>query len=313
MWHHQRGNRLSQQACYRYEREQTLPDDGSGEPRKSAYAVSQLISHRILHNGTVFASIETVMQLHSPVDYSVLATVRQITSVDRVQPRIHIQLTFEEIKVKVKGNPWLTYFGARFAWENEAAAISRAVLGQVAGFRGERFESPDYVEICDMDHRVAIMTHGRPYHRRSGPRMLDSMLIVEGESARTFEFTMDFEQPFPLRSALDVITPPMVQHTVGEIPSAVSSSWVLGVSSKNVELVEVRCVPGSAEKSASMRLLLSETDGSSTQCLLKTARRPTAAFMVNAEQTEKVSLDVTDQGVAISLNPFQIRGVELVF
>ena len=41
-YHQQRGNRLSQQACFRYEREQTLPDDGSGEVRRSAYSTTHL-------------------------------------------------------------------------------------------------------------------------------------------------------------------------------------------------------------------------------------------------------------------------------
>lgn len=149
-WHQQRGNRLSQQSCFRYEREVTLPDDGSGEIRKASYAVANIIGQRVVESGLVLASLETICELVSPVDGSRLATVIQTTSVDRVQPRIQIHLRFEDIRNNVKGNPWLTYYGCRFAWDNESAVITRAVMGQAGGFRAERFESPDYIEEATM-------------------------------------------------------------------------------------------------------------------------------------------------------------------
>lgn len=312
-WHQQRGNRLSQQSCFRYERAVTLPDDGSGEVRKTSYAIASIISQRVVEAGLVFASVETICELVSPVDGSRLATVIQTTSIDRVQPRIQIQLRFENIKSNVKGNPWLSYYGCRFAWDNESAAITRAVMGQAGGFRAERFESPDYVEVSDTDHRVVIVPHGRPYHRRSGPRMLDSLLIVEGESAREFQFTVEFDQPFPLRTAADAMTPLAMLETTGSAPAGAASSWILGLSAKNVEIVNTRYKAVTEDESESLNLLLSETDGVAVDCLIKTARKPTAAFAINAEMTEKSALPISDQGTLISLSAFKIREVQLIF
>ena len=312
-YHQQRGNRLSQHACFRYEREQTLPDDGSGEIRKSAYSTAHLTEHQVLHAGTVFASIETTAELRSPVDGSTLAIVRQITSIDRAQPRIHVTLTFDRLDARVKGNPWLTYFGCRFAWDNEAASVTRSVMGHAAGFRAERFESPDYVEISDPDHRVIIATHGRPYHRRSGPRMFDSLLIVESEPSREFQFTIDFDQSFPLRTAVDAMTPAIVTQTTGAAPLSVASSWVLGLSARNVELVHARVRAATDDSGEELSLLLTETEGASAKCLVRTARRPTAAFVVNADRSNKVAAEVTDQGVVVHLTAYQIKEVLLVF
>ncbi|HRA90280.1 MAG TPA: hypothetical protein PK992_19480, partial [Planctomycetaceae bacterium] len=310
-YHQQRGNRLSQQACFRYEREQTLSDDGSGEVRRSAYSTTHLTGHRILHAGTVFASIETAAELRSPVDGSVLAILRQITSIDRVQPRIHVTLIFDRLVTRVKGNPWLTYFGCRFAWDNEAASVTRSVMGHASGFRSDRFESPDYVEISDPDHRVVIAAHGRPYHRRSGPRMFDSLLIVESEPEREFQFTIDFDQSFPLRTAIDAMTPPLISKTSGSVPSLMSS-WVLGLSARNVELVYSKVRPASDDSGEELSLLLTETEGVSAKCLIRTARRPTAAFVVNAERSQKVVAEVTDEGVVVQLSPYQLKEVLLV-
>lgn len=312
MYHQQRGNRLSQQVCFRYEREQTLPDDGTGEVRKVAYATAHLLESRILHVGTVFASTETTSELRSPVDDSVLAAVRQVTSVDRARAWIHVKLTFENVASKVKGNPWLTYYGCRFAWDNEAASVTRSVMGQAAGFRAERFESPDYVEVSDPDHRVVIATHGRPYHRRSGARMLDSLLLVEGEPAREFEFTIDFEQSFPLRTAVDAMTPAIVNETSGASPTTMASSWILGLSARNVELVHASVRPPSDDSSEEISLLLAETEGIAVKCQVRTARRPTAVFVVNADRSHKIVAEITEQGVAVELTAFQIKEVLLV-
>jgi alpha-mannosidase len=311
-YHQQRGNRLSQQACFRYEREQTLPDDGSGAVSKTAYSTAQLTGHRILHTGTVFASIETTLELQSPVDGSALAVVRQITSIDRARPRIQVKLIFDRLVTRVKGNPWLTYFGCRFAWDNESASVTRSVMGHAAGFRSDRFESPDYVEISDNDHRVVIATHGRPYHRSSGPRMFDSLLIVESEPAREFDFTIDFDQSFPLRTAAEAMTPTIITEMSGFVPSSITSSWILGLSARNVELVHSGTRPATDDASEEISLVLTETEGVATKCLIRTARPVTAAFDVDADRSRKVALEITDAGVVVQLSAWQIKEVLLV-
>lgn len=311
-YHKQRGNRLSQQVCFRYERELTLPADADGEVRKSAYATAHVTGHRIVHAGTVFAAIETTCELRSPVEGLVLARFRQITSVDRAQPRIHVRVVFDRIETRVKGNPWLTYFGCRFAWDNEAASVTRSVMGQAAGFRAERFESPDYVEVSDQDHRVVIATHGRPYHRRSGPRMLDSLLIVEGEPARDFEFTIDLDQPFPLRTAVDANTPVCVSETDAIVPAGMSTSWILGLSARNVELVRSTVRPATEDSAEEISLLLAETEGHSVKCLIRTARSPSSAFIVNADRSQKTAAEITSEGVVVRMNSFQLKEVLLL-
>ena len=313
VFHGQRLNRLSQQPCFRYEREQTLPDDGSGEVRKSAYAVPELVSHRVVECGAVFASIETTTQLCAPSDGQPLSTVVQTISVDRLQPRLTITLRFQDIRHSVKGNPWLTYFGSRIAWDNESAAIARAVMDQTAGFRSERIESPDYVEISDSDHRFVIATHGRPWHRRSGPRMLDSLLIVEGETETAFQFTIEFDQSFPLRTATDAMSPPVTYITTGHRPVSNSAGWLVGLTARNVQLVRSDWLPASPDHSEELSVILAETEGVAVDCFIRTARQPMSAFAINGDQSEKYSLEVSDQGVRVPVTPFQIRGVLLQF
>lgn len=143
--------------------------------------------------------------------------------------------------------------------------------------------------------------------------MLDSLLIVEGESAREFQFTVEFDQPFPLRTAADVITSASIQETSGSIAAGPSSGWILGLSARNIEIVNTEFKPATADESESLMLLMSETDGVEVDCLIKTARKPTAAYAVNAEMTEKSALEVSDQGTRVSFTAFKVRQVKLVF
>ena len=59
-------------------------------------------------------------------------------------------------------------------------------------------------------------------------------------------------------------------------------------------------------------LLLTETEGASVKCLIRTARRPTAAFVVNADRSQKIVAEITDQGIVVQLQAYQIKEVLLV-
>jgi alpha-mannosidase len=313
--HGRRGNRLSQQPCFRYERELKLPTSADGSTPKVAYATCQFVESRVIADGPVFASLESICELSSPVDNTRLAVVRQTFRVDRLSPRLELTLCFDEISRQVRGNPWLTYFGCRFAWENAAADITRSVMGHAAGFRHERFEAPDYIQITDADQQLTILPHGRPYHRKSGSQMIDSLCIVEGESARTFTFTIDFDQSNPSNSALDVARPPAMLMTHDHVPAGGTAGWILGLSARNVELADVRLIDQSFQNSGStvLRFVLSETLGHSTICELRTARPAVSASGIQPDGTPGTALEISNDRVRVPLGPFQIRIVELTF
>lgn len=312
-FHGQRGNRLSQQAGFRFEREIVLPADEAGEIRRESYAQPRLVSHRVLESGSVFAAVETVVELQSPLDRSCVGTVRQTTRVDRLRSRIELQLVVENGTDSLKGNPWLSGWCCRFAWDNESAAITRGVLGQAAGFRLERIESPDYVEVADGDRRFVVCADGRPWHRRSGNRMLDSLLMVEGEEETTFRFWIDFDQPFPLRTTDQMLTPVIEHRTTGKSPSGLTSSWILGLSAANVELVQAVYTVRRPEASDELTLILCETEGSDVDCLVRTARRPTAAWLKGAGDGTRTTLEIADAGVVVTLRAWQLREMLMVF
>ena len=237
-----------------------------------------------------------------------------MTRVERTSRRVTIDVELQESSSFVTGNPWMTYIACRFAWDNEMAAVSRSVLGQACGFRGERFESPDFIEVADEDQRLLIVPHGRPYHRRSGNRMIDSLMVVEGEPERHFTFTLEFDQSWPMRSVRDLLQLPVI-HPGAAVGSA--SGWILGVSSKNVQLGRVRCAEQPAESDSEQRpslvLLLQETEGRRADCSIRTARQVTAARQRQPDGQTIQLLDISESGAIVEFRPFEIKEVELTF
>lgn len=312
-YHGQRGNRLSQQGGFRYERELTLPADETGEVRKASYAIPELVSQRITENGSVFAAIEATTEFYSPVDRSRVGRIRQTTRVDRHRARIEVQIEIQDCAIPVKGNPWLAGWCCRFAWDNESAAITRGVLGQAAGFRLERIESPDYVEVVDGDRRFVICADGRPWHRKSGNRMLDSLMMVEGEETTSFRFWIDFDQMYPLRTTEQMLTPVIETRTAGRTPAGVTTSWILGLSAGNVQLVQCCYTARRPEASDELSFLLCETEGSDVECLVRTARKPSGAFAAGPDRATRISLQMRDDGIVVPMRAWQLKEILLEY
>ncbi|MGV2333699.1 MAG UNVERIFIED_CONTAM: hypothetical protein LVR18_06115 [Planctomycetaceae bacterium] len=143
--------------------------------------------------------------------------------------------------------------------------------------------------------------------------MLDSLLQVEGEHVTHFRFRLDFDQPSPIRSAEDALAQVFSFHVPRRRPKT-STAWILGLSAKNVQLVQARWLTLSPNAPDELLLILSETEGLSTSCHVRTARTPTAAWLVNHDRSHKVLLENTsDSGPIVPLQPFQIREVLLTF
>ncbi|MCA9050252.1 MAG: hypothetical protein KDA89_16065, partial [Planctomycetaceae bacterium] len=205
VWHGQRSNRVSQQVSFRFDQPKSVRVDD--ETISHDYARPRLVSSRVLSAGPYVGEIENRCEITDPVTGDVMAKFRQITTVEREQPHLSVRIFFDDIVHAPRGNPWMTYYACRFAWDNESAAVTRSLLGQACGFRNERFESPDYIEAADEEQRLLIIPYGRPWHRRTSGRTLDSLLLVEGEDHRDFRFRLCFDESYPMRAVAEAMQP----------------------------------------------------------------------------------------------------------
>jgi hypothetical protein len=93
----------------------------------------------------------------------------------------------------------------------------------------------------------------------------------------------------------------------------VASGWILGLSARHVQLVRCEYEVRRPSESDVLTLILSETDGMGGDCYIRTARRPTAAYEMHAGRQAKSAVSLTPDGVLVSISPWQLKELQLMF
>ena len=156
----------------------------------------------------------------------------------------------------------------------------------------QQIEAPEYIEIDSGAGRTAIVTAGLPFHRRSGPRILDSLLIVRGETARQFRLAIGVDVPNPAAAAAECLMPAAELHEVARPPSGERQGWLFHIDARSVlatnwealgsrpSLGDRRYVRQRAPP-IGFRVRLLETNGQSVRVRLRSCRAVTEARKVD--------------------------------
>lgn len=326
-------NRLSQQIGYRFPSERTwfVGEGDEAERFQSYYSEMRCHKSEIISDGPHVGEIRTTGDIIDQVDGSRLAGFQQTIRVWRGRRVFDIDLELD-IDQMPQGDPWTNYFAARYAWNDSTAALTRSVQQGAQGFHGERFESLHYFEIATPEDRTTILNHGIAFHRKTGPRMLDSLLVATGETQRRFRFSIAIDADYPQQAALDAMIPPAVLRTETGPPSFGESGWFFHVNASNVQILSImgpfRAPPAGAESweqadyetnaegqdprdTFAVRLL--ETEGRHRSVKLQCFKTPTSARQRDFTGRTITDLAIVDGAVVIELTGYEIADVELHF
>ncbi len=322
-------NRLSQQLAMRFAHEKTIPaPEGGGEPTRTFYSSMECTGTDVTSTGPAFAEVVTRGNLLDPSDGSVLARFSQRFRLWRGRRTLDVAVVLD-VKRMPEGSPWNEYVASRFAWNETTAAVGRSVLGQAHLSSGERIESLHFVEIANTgDERTTIVPFGLPFHRKSGDRMIDSLMVVEGEEQRHFRFAITVDDPYPMQAALDALVPPVVLPTNGGRPNSGATGWFFHLSAKNVQLTAVLPLldpdpvavrpddEGTRDEVPAgngFAVRLVETEGRRREVKLRLFRTPSYARQRDFEGRTIGTLPIQDDAVIVNVTPYEIADVELRF
>jgi hypothetical protein len=149
--------------------------------------------------------------------------------------------------------------------------LNRDQLGVLQPVTLKQFEAPSYVEIDASSQHTFLMNGGLTYHHRVGPRMLDTLLVVHGETARQFRWAIGVDLRHPLADcATTFVPPPAIRATIPGSPSG----WLFHIDAKHVLATGWELLPpqddGSPTPGFLVRLL--ETEGKSARVRLQSVR-----------------------------------------
>ena len=201
-----RSNRMSQQIAFRLPPASNADDTASktgsaSNGDESAFSRMVADSIEVTDAGRLLGEITSRGRLLDP-EGNPLAEFTQ-----RVQMTLGSRVLAVEIDlnptVPPRADPWRSYYACRFAWAERAAELSRDVHFASQPTTAKRLEAPHFIDVQSGAKRMTLLTGGLPYHCRFGARMLDSLLVVHGETARKFRMGIGIDLPHPWSAALE--------------------------------------------------------------------------------------------------------------
>jgi alpha-mannosidase len=303
-----RGPRLAQQIALRLPRPEQEADPG----HDSHYSIMVADEMRVTSSGPLLGEIVCRGRL---VDRQAerLAGFRQATRVWRGSRLIELKIELDVARLP-EPNPWNSYYAARFAWSDPEAELYRSV--SLANRRTEavQLEAPHFVEIRVDKLRTVLLTGGLPYHRRCGPRKLDTLLVVRGETARRFRMAIAIDPPSPMAAALGFLAP---QTMLAAPAPPLPSGWLFHLDARNVVATHWEPIE-EAGRVAGFRVRLLETEGRRARLGLRGPRAIRSACKIKyaeapPDESPPDDLPVEGDCVTIEMGPHAWVEVEARF
>ena len=155
--------------------------------------------------------------------------------------------------------------------------------------------------------------------------MLDSIMLVSGETQRKFRFTIAVDQPYPMQAALDALTPITVIPTAKGPPRSGNSGWFFHLSGRNVQIVQLlelmenpveltdawdplAAQPTPTGQGLALRLL--ETEGRPVRVTLQCYRTPQSARQRDFQGRTITDLTIHGDTIQIDMVAHEVADIE---
>ncbi len=301
----QRHPRLAQQIAFR------MPDDDQTEPgADSHYSRMEADEIRVLSDDAV-ASV--ILSRGSLIDAAGnhLAGFKQTTRIAKNDAPIELEIELDPRRMP-EPSAWQSYYACRFAWSDETAELHRAVCGFRRQAETNLIEAPSFIDVVQGESHTVVLCGGLPYHRRVGPRRLDSLLISHGETERRFRLGVAIDPANATHAASAFFRPSI------ELPGCrvkADSSWFFHLDRRNV--VALNWSPTFDKDGAGavvgFRVCLMETEGRPAQLGLRALRNLASARLVPHKDEADIRYAVEGDRVIIPMGPYEIVDLEAFF
>jgi hypothetical protein len=216
------------------------------------------------------------------------------------RPALEVSLEFD-VAHPPTGYPWHAYYAARLGWRDERAALFRGVNGANMPTAHNRPGSPDYLEVRLGKERTFVFTGGLPFAQKQSGRMLDLILIPEGETGRRFDLLIAADRDYPMQTAAGWTAPAPVVETDRGPPGGLASSWLAHLDLPSLLLTSLR--PGEG-RAATARLI--ETAGFGGAADLRFAVPPATAGLIDGEGVHLRDVPLNDGAVPLEFSAGEV-------
>jgi alpha-mannosidase len=267
--------------------------------------------------GPALVQATTTGTLHHPADDRRLATFSQRFRLWTGRPGLEIEIGLSDLDPSWldsmrTASPWSSYLACRWAWPDPESTLRRTSLLTPERTDAERPETPDSIDITSRRRRTSLLFGGLAHHRRIRPRMLDTLLVAEGERARTFRLGVALDLEHPWQASSDMLAPAFVVPTQAGPPKTGAAGWLVTADSNSVAVVGLSYLERSGDgRGWGLSITLLETAGRSTRCKVRTFRDPTWARQVDFHDEAISDLTTDGDAVLVDLTPHELARIDV--
>lgn len=305
--HAVRANRLGQQIAMRLARPRRAAGEGPDEEQDYSIMAADEVS--VEEAGPLVGRIRSRGRLMDRQGQRVARFV-QTAEIRRASRILELRIDLD-LDRQPGPEPWGSYYAARFAWTDETVQTYRNVGLASRSTETAFVECPLWFDISGHRARMTILTAGLPYHRRFGLRKLDSLLIVRGETARSFRLGVGVDLAHPAPAALGFLAGglPRIEHGP---PRGSRAGWFFHVDVRGVLATHWEPLLTDGHP-AGFRVRLLETEGRQVQVGLRAFRSLAFARRLDLLGEGPTDLPVQDDRTTLDLGPYQWAQVEALF
>ena len=200
-----------------------------------SFGVMKATEVRVVESSKAVGEIEVAGQLVDDKSDAVQCTFKLNYRLVRGSRFLQVSGSFDPTKPQ-HGQPWNNYLALRVAVVNEAAITRLIVRDKVHRSKSRKLVSPLGLIVDESERQTLIATSGLAFHRRSGDRLIDTLIDCQGETAREFSVSYGFDVSSPIANCKAVAAGGITEVPVKQESSLTSRGWILHAAPSDVTI-----------------------------------------------------------------------------
>jgi alpha-mannosidase len=201
---------------------------------------------------------------------------------------------------------WKSYIAVRYAWNDDTFEMRGGLNdGMHALSERKHLYAPKVIDLRHEEASLTFLTEGLPFHRRSGNRQLDTLLMVKEESQQQFRLGIAVNAKNPMFMSYDFLLPhDGFVFPVQSRPKNLSS-WLFQIESHNVVALYWEPVL-EEEKLTGYMVYLQETAGRRAHFALRSFVLPKHAAAMDLLGNERKTFKTDADAVLIDMHGHEL-------
>ena len=224
----------------------------------------------------------------------------------RSQDRLlDFDLTLEPL-LELDDDRWNSFIAVRYAWNDDTLEMCGGLNDGVHVLPNRKhFYSPRFIDLRHEAGSLTFLSEGLPFHRRSGDRQLDTLLIVKGESQRQFHLGVAVNVKNPSFLSYDFLLGQ--EEFIVPVPCRPKnpSAWLFQIESNNVAALYWETI-WESDRLIGYMVYLQEMAGRRAHFALRSFVPPKHASAMNFQGKEIKTFKVDADAVLIDMHIYEL-------